>query len=99
NGPFAGGGMNFSPAADIADGLLDALTVCGISRAELVRELLRVHRGGHLANPKVRLARGTRARVETLGGDPPLGVEADGDVRGHTPAEFRLVPSALRVVF
>ena len=99
NGPFAGGGMNFSPAADISDGLLDALTVCSISRAELVRELLRVHRGGHLANPKVRLARGTRARIETLGGDPPLGVEADGDVRGRTPAEFRLVPSALRVVF
>ncbi|HWS52758.1 MAG TPA: hypothetical protein VN228_01415, partial [Pyrinomonadaceae bacterium] len=99
NGPFAGGGMNFSPSADISDGLLDALTVCGISRAGLVRELLRVHRGGHLANPKVRLARGTRARVETLGGDPPLGVEADGDVRGHTPAEFQLVASALRVVF
>ncbi|HEV3470124.1 MAG TPA: diacylglycerol kinase family protein [Pyrinomonadaceae bacterium] len=98
NGPFAGGGMNFSPAADISDGLLDALTVCDISRAELVRELLRVHRGGHLANPKVRLTRGTRVRIETLDGDPPLGVEADGDVRGHTPAEFRLVPSALRVV-
>jgi len=99
NGPFAGGGMNFSPAADIGDGLLDALTVCGISRAELVRELLRVHRGGHLANPKVRLTRGTRVHIQTLGGDPPLGVEADGDVRGRTPAEFRLVPSALRVVF
>lgn len=99
NGPFAGGGMNFSPAADIGDGLLDALTVCGISRAELVRELLRVHRGGHLANPKVKLARGARVRVETLDGDDALGVEADGDVRGHTPADFRLVPSALRVVF
>ncbi len=99
NGPFAGGGMNFSPEADISDGLLDALTVCDISRRELVRELARVYRGGHLANPKVRLARGTRARVETLGGDPPLGVEADGDPRGHTPCEFRVAPSALRVVF
>lgn len=99
NGPYAGGGMNFSPEADIADGLLDALTVCDITRRELVRELARVHRGGHLANPKVRLARGTRVRIETAGGDPALGVEADGDVRGRTPAEFRVVPSALRVVF
>jgi diacylglycerol kinase (ATP) len=99
NGPYAGGGMNFSPAADIADGLLDALTVCAISRAELLRELTRVHRGGHLANPKVRLARAARARIETLDQDPPLGVEADGDLRGHTPAEFVIIPSALRVVF
>ena len=99
NGPYAGGGMNFSPEADIADGLLDVLTVCGISRAGLVRELARVHTGGHLANPKVRLTRGTRARVETLDGEAPLGVEADGDVRGFTPVELRVLPAALRVVF
>lgn len=99
NGPYAGGGMNFAPAADISDGLLDALTVCGITRRELVRELARVHRGGHLANPKVRLTRGARVRIETTDGDDPLGIEADGDVRGRTPCDFRLIPSALRVVF
>jgi diacylglycerol kinase family enzyme len=27
-----------------------------------------------------------------------LGVEADGDVRGRTPADFRVMPAALRVV-
>jgi diacylglycerol kinase family enzyme len=63
-----------------------------------VRELARVHSGGHLANPKVKLARGTRVRVETLDARDALGVEADGDVRGRTPAEFRVLPSALRVV-
>ena len=99
NGPFAGGGMNFSPQASLTDGLLDVLTVCGISRAGLLRELARVHRGDHLANPKVKLARGTSVRVETLKESDSLAVEADGDVRGHTPAEFRVLPAALRVVF
>jgi diacylglycerol kinase (ATP) len=99
NGTYAGGGMNFSPAASLTDGLLDVLTVCGISRAGLLRELARVHRGGHLANPKVKLTRGARARIETHDPADPLPVEADGDVRGHTPAEFRVIPSALRVVF
>jgi diacylglycerol kinase (ATP) len=99
NGTYAGGGMNFSPAASLTDGLLDVLTVCGISRAGLLRELARVHRGGHLANPKVKLTRGTRARIETHDPADPLPAEADGDVRGHTPAEFRVMPSALRVVF
>jgi len=98
NGTYAGGGMNFSPEASLTDGLLDVLTVCDISRAGLVRELARVHRGGHLANPKVRLARGTRVRVETFDPADSLGVEADGDVRGRTPAEFRVLPAALRVV-
>jgi diacylglycerol kinase (ATP) len=91
--------MNFSPGASLTDGLLDVLTVCGLSRARLVRELARVHSGGHLANPGVKLTRGTRVRVETLDASDALGVEADGDPRGHTPAEFRVLPSALRVVF
>jgi YegS/Rv2252/BmrU family lipid kinase len=99
NGTYAGGGMNFSPEASLTDGLLDVLTVCGLSRAGLVRELTRVHRGGHLANPKVRLARGTSVRVETADPADSLGVEADGDVRGRTPAEFRVLPAALRVVW
>lgn len=99
NGTYAGGGMNFSPEASLTDGLLDVLTVCRLSRAGLLRELTRVHRGGHLANPKVRLARGHSVRVETFDPADSLGVEADGDVRGRTPVEFRVLPAALRVVF
>jgi diacylglycerol kinase family enzyme len=99
NGAYAGGGMNFSPAARVDDRLLDVLTVCGISRAGLVRELARIHGGGHLSNPQVRLTRGTHVRIETADGADSLGVEADGDVRGRTPVEFRVLPAALRVVF
>jgi diacylglycerol kinase (ATP) len=99
NGPFAGGGMNFAPAARVSDGRLDVVTACDLSRASIVRELARVHRAGHLANPKVILAGGSRVRVETADEADPLPVEADGDPRGRTPAEFVVMPSALRVVF
>jgi diacylglycerol kinase family enzyme len=98
NGPSAGGGMNFAPEASVRDGLLDVLTVCGISRAGLLRELARVRVGGHLHNPKVKLTRGTHVRAETLNSSDSLAIEADGDVRGHTPAEFRVLAGALRVV-
>ena len=98
NGAYAGGGMNLSPEASLTDGLLDVLAVSDISRPALLRELSRVHTGGHLGNPHVKLTRGTRVRVETLDPADPLGVEADGDVRGRTPAEFRVMPAALRVV-
>lgn len=98
NGAYAGGGMNFSPKASLTDGLLDVLTIRGLSRLGLIRELARVHRGGHLANPKIKLSLGTRVRVETVDASDALGIEADGDPRGRTPAEFRVIPSALRVV-
>jgi diacylglycerol kinase family enzyme len=98
NGAFSGGGMKFAPEASVSDGLLDVVTVCGISRAGLVRELARVHSGGHLANPKVKLARGQRVRVETINETDSLAIEADGDVRGSTPVELRVLPGALRVV-
>ncbi len=99
NGPFSGGGMNFSPTASTDDGQLDVVTACGISRAGILRELTRIHRGGHLANPKVRMLRGTRVRVEAIAPAEALGVEADGDVRGHTPVDIRVMPRALRVVW
>jgi YegS/Rv2252/BmrU family lipid kinase len=99
NGTYAGGGMNFSPEASLTDGLLDVLAVADISRPALLRELSRVHTGGHLNNPNVKLTRATHVRIETLDSTDSLGVEADGDVRGHTPAEFRVMPAALRVVF
>jgi diacylglycerol kinase family enzyme len=98
NGPFAGGGMHFAPEAASDDGRLEVVTACGVSRAGVVRELARIHRSGHLANPKVRLKSGTRARIQTIDEADPLRVEADGDVRGHTPATFRIMPRALRIV-
>ncbi|HYY99458.1 MAG TPA: hypothetical protein VE642_12735, partial [Pyrinomonadaceae bacterium] len=77
----------------------DVLAVSDISRPALLRELSRVHTGGHIKSPHVKLTRGAHVRVETLAAADSLGVEADGDVRGRTPAEFRVIPSALRVVF
>ena len=97
NGPFAGGGMNFAPEARTDDALLDVVTVSDISRAGVVREMSRVHRGGHVANPKVSIRRASRVRVESL--EDELMIEADGDFRGRTPAEFVVMPAALRVVW
>jgi diacylglycerol kinase (ATP) len=98
NGTYAGGGMNFSPEASLSDGLLDVLAVADISRPALLRELSRVHAGGHVNSPHVKLTRAAHVRIETLDASDSLGVEADGDPRGHTPAEFRVMPLALRVV-
>ena len=98
NGLYAGGGMMLSPGARIDDGKLDVVTASGLNRLEIVRELPRIHRGGHVANPKVRIVQGEHVRVETFAADDGLLIEADGNVRGKTPVEFRLMPKAIRVV-
>ncbi|HLL16245.1 MAG TPA: diacylglycerol kinase family protein [Pyrinomonadaceae bacterium] len=98
NSPYAGGGMMFSPAARTDDGLLDVVTACRLTRRSLIREMTRIHSGGHVRNPRVRISRGERVRVEHLTPEDTLAVEADGDVRGQTPLEFRVIPGALKVV-
>ncbi|HEX8458177.1 MAG TPA: YegS/Rv2252/BmrU family lipid kinase [Pyrinomonadaceae bacterium] len=99
NSPFAGGGMMFSPTARTDDGLLDVVTACRLTRRTLVREMTRIHSGGHVNNPRVQITRGRRVRIEHRTDADALPVEADGDVRGHTPLEFRVLPAALKVVY
>lgn len=99
NGAYAGGGMKFAPTARPDDGRLDMLVACRVSRAGVMRELARIHRGTHVNNPRIMLTSGTRVRIETVETAHTLPVEADGDTRGHTPAEFQVMPASLRVVF
>jgi diacylglycerol kinase family enzyme len=98
NGIYAGGGMMFAPHAQIDDGLIDLLLTRDLTRATILKELPRIRRGEHLSNKRVRLVKAKHVRVETFAPEDALLVEADGNVRGHTPAEFRIMPGAIRVV-
>jgi YegS/Rv2252/BmrU family lipid kinase len=98
NGLYAGGGMMLSPKALIDDGLLDVVTASGLSRANVVTELSRVHTGGHINNSKVNLTQGRIVRIETFMTLDAMLIEADGNVRGVTPVQFQIMPRALRFV-
>jgi len=98
NGIYAGGGMMFAPHASVDDGLLDVLISNDLTRATILRELPRIRRGAHLSNPNVRAMKAKRVAIETdeLNALP---IEADGNVRGTTPARFQIMPQALRIIF
>jgi diacylglycerol kinase (ATP) len=98
NALYAGGGMMLSPQAKIDDGKLDVVTASGLSRAQVMRELARIHKGGHVNNPKVRLVQGVGVSIETFSPEDAMPIEVDGNVRGMTPVEFRVMPKALRFV-
>jgi diacylglycerol kinase (ATP) len=96
NALYCGGGMMLSPDARLDDGMLDVITASGLSRANVVTELSRVHTGGHVNNPKVTITQGTIVRIETLLLQDAMPLEADGNVRGVTPVQFQIMPGALR---
>ena len=98
NALYAGGGMMLSPEAKSDDGKLDVVSASGLSRAQIVRELARIHKGGHVGNPKVRIRQGTKVRIETFAVEDAMRIEADGNVRGFTPVDFQVMPKALRFV-
>ena len=96
NALYAGGGMMMSPEARADDGKLDVMTASGLTRANVVTELSRIHNGGHVNNPKVTITQGIIARIETLLVQDAMPLEADGNVQGVTPVQFQVMPAALR---
>lgn len=98
NGLYAGGGMMLSPDARLDDGKLDVVTASGLTRANVVAELSRIHNGGHVKNPKVSITQGSIVSIETFLAQDAMPLEADGNVRGVTPVRFEVLPRALRFV-
>src|SRR4029078_1850554 len=96
NALYCGGGMMLSPDACLDDGKIDVITASGLSRADFVTVLSRVHTGGHVNNPKVTITQGTIVRIETLMLQDAMTVEDDRNVRGVTPVPFQILSGALR---
>ena len=96
NGRYSGSGMMSSPLADPTDGALDIVSVDRVGRLRLLTGLRRFRAGTHLTLPEVRT---WKVRVLTVHGEDPAElVEADGDIVGHLPARYEVVPGALRVM-
>jgi diacylglycerol kinase family enzyme len=93
NGRYAGGGMMFAPNAELDDGLLDVILTDRLSRFDIIKELRRIGRGGHLKNSKVSETRGAQVSIN---GVEPLAIDIDGEMSGYTPAHLTILPSVIR---
>ena len=88
-----GGGVKIAPAANPFDGIANLTLVSKVGRFELLRFFRRVFSGSHMSHPKVEGLDGKRIVVETAG----LGLWADGEFIGESPAVIDLVPDAIRL--
>ncbi len=90
---FYGGGMQISPKSDPCDGTLEVLVMTG-PKSDAFTTLPKVYRGTHLPHRHIAELRARRVRIEA---DPPLPIEADGEILGTTPATFEVIPRVIRI--
>lgn len=89
-----GGGMQISPDAHPADGLLDVTIIHKASRAKLMRLLPLTYTGGFVGNRSVERL---QAKVVKVDGDD-LFAMGDGEEIGNVPVTVECAPGVLRVV-
>jgi YegS/Rv2252/BmrU family lipid kinase len=95
NGQYCGRGMHVAPVACSDDGRFDVVTIAEVGLARALTKLARLYRGTILQDALVQHHLTARLRIEA---EPAVAVEADGQLLGVTPAEFSIVPRALRVL-
>jgi diacylglycerol kinase (ATP) len=96
NGARYGSGVRIAPEAKMDDGWLDVALVGEIGWMRLAEAIPMVLTSGDLRGfPEVRRRRGQRIR---LAADRPAKVHGDGELLGESPAEFEVLPGALRVM-
>ena len=94
-GPYCGGGMRLAPQADPGDGWLDLVKV---EPLRLPRELPSLRRLFDGRLPEERFVHLDRVRQVRIAASPPVVVQADGQLVGHTPVTASLLPAAIRVL-
>jgi diacylglycerol kinase (ATP) len=94
---YAGGGWLAAPRANPEDGLLDLVVIEDIGLKEtLALAPAALARSDYLGKEGVFSARARKIRIETQPGG--LKFTVDGELIGDEPAEFEIIPHALKVV-
>jgi diacylglycerol kinase (ATP) len=91
NGRYAGSVL-FDPEADLSDGQFEVITLDPNSLLKCLAETYLTLLNGY---PKIDFVRASAVRMDSA---QRLSVQADGEVLGELPAEFEMLPRALRVV-
>jgi diacylglycerol kinase (ATP) len=94
NGRFYGGPLSFFPNAKNDDGLLDVLVFKHQGYLDIIRYLQGVLVGNHADFADIEYRQIHSLRVIS---DRRIPVEIDGEVRFHTPVQFRIGQHQLRV--
>jgi YegS/Rv2252/BmrU family lipid kinase len=96
NAQFFGGGMKIAPGAKLNDGLFEVVAVGNLTPLSILANSYRVYLGTHLGLQDVHHARARRVAARSVA-DEIVKLEIDGELAGRLPAEFEILPGALRL--
>lgn len=94
NARATGGGTLITPKASVRDGLLDVCIVGGMARKDFAKLVLRVKRGEHLDNDRVRYLQVPWFRITSA---QPMTVNLDGESADMRQASYEARPRDLLV--
>lgn len=97
NARYIGGGMKMAPQAALDDGLFDIVAVGDIGARKILANAYKLYRGSHLDIERVHHTRARSLIVRAVESEAKVTAEVDGELIGHTPARFDVLPLALRV--
>jgi diacylglycerol kinase (ATP) len=96
NGSFYGSGIRIAPDAKVDDGWMDVAIVGEVRLPRLLKAIPIVLTSGDLRNfPEVQRFRCRRIALRT---EREARVHGDGEALGESPAEFEVLPGALKIV-
>jgi diacylglycerol kinase (ATP) len=87
--------MHVAPLAQQDDGALDLVTINDVGLLRALPKLAKLYAGNLLRDPLVQHRLVTKVCIEA---DPVAGIEADGQLVGHTPAVISVQRGALRTL-
>jgi diacylglycerol kinase (ATP) len=97
NARYFGGGMKIAPDAKLDDGKFDVVSIGDLGPARIVANAPRLYLGAHLSMSEINHARATKISARPVNKDQRIQIEVDGELPGHLPGTFQILPEALRV--
>ena len=95
NTKHIGKGMYMAPKANVSDGLLDLVIVRGnLSRTRLFKTLPKLFKGTHISDSNVSYHQVSNFSLITK--DCNL-LNIDGELKGETPIDVKVIPSAIEI--
>ena len=95
NTKYVGKGMYMAPKANVEDGLLDLVIVKGnLSRTLLFKTLPKLFKGTHISDPNVSYHQVSSFSLKTKENDL---LNIDGELKGETPIDVKIIYSAIEV--
>lgn len=92
---YNGGGMKQAPHAIPDDGLFDLTIIRKVKKRRVIRHVRKIYNGSHLKLPYVSSLRTDTVSITSR---CPISLEVDGESLGHTPLEFSVIPSSIKVI-